>query len=490
MSDLSIPFNISLLELNKETISGLKPVRVLDIFDGSTKNYHEDGLYSVSIFGKIGDERRNRRFSYIDVKVEVLHPIIFRALNKLKNFYTEIITGKSYAVWNDELKDFEKASPMDGKTGYHFFMENWENIHFEERPSISREQYISLVTKYKSKAKTSKIIVMPAGLRDYEITGDGRESEDEINNFYKKLLSLSNSISEAAIKNNIELLNNIRTSIQITFNEIYDYIENMIQGKKKLMMGKWASRRIFNGTRNVITSMNITSEDLESKGNLGFNNTIVGLYQFLKAILPISRFNIKNCFLSKVFLAPNADVVLVNKQTLKREMVSIKPIYFDSWMTDEGLEKVITSFNEVSIRHKPLELSGYYMGLIYKGPDNTYKLMQDIDELPEGRLKEHVYPLTFCELLYLSVYKTAGKYPAFVTRYPITGKDSIYPSYVYLKPTVNSEVREELDDNWEIMSDENTAYQFPITGANFVEAMSPNPTRLKGLGADLKYLSP
>lgn len=486
MSDLNIPFNISLLQLTPESIVGLKPVSVLDIFDGSTKNFHESGLFSVSIFGKIGDERRNRRFSYINIKIDILHPVIFRALHKLKNFYTEIITGKSYAIWNDEIKDFEKSTPMDGKTGFQFFMENWENIHFEERPSIAREQNISLITKYKSRAKLNKIIVMPAGLRDFEITGDGRESEDEINNFYRKLLSLSNSISDAAIKNNIDLLNNIRTSIQITFNDIYDYIETMIEGKKKLMMGKWASRRIFNGTRNVITSMKIESANLDSKGNLGFNDTVVGLYQFVKATLPVSRFNIKNGFLSKVFLGANSEAALVNKTTLKKEFVKIKPIYYDAWMTDEGLEKVITSFSETSIRHKAIEISGYYLGLIYKGPDGTYKLMQDINELPEDRSKDDVYPLTFCELLYLSVYKTSGKYPAFVTRYPITGRDSIYPSYVYLKPTVNSEIRKELDDSWEIMDESNTAFQFPINGASFVESMSPNPTRLAGLGAD-KY---
>jgi hypothetical protein len=165
-------------------------------------------------------------------------------------------------------------------------------------------------------------------------------------------------------------------------------------------------------------------------------------------------------------------------------MVKVKPNYYDAWMTDEGLEKVMTSFKEVGVRHKPLEINGYYLGLIYKGKDNTYKIIQDINELPDNRSKEDVFPMTFCELIYLSVYKTAGKYPAFVTRYPITGKDSIYPSYVYLKPTVNCEIRKELDDNWEVMSEENTAFQFPITGDSFVESMSPSSTHLSGLGAD------
>jgi hypothetical protein len=484
MSNANIPFNINLLELTDDKLFGIRPVTSLDIFDGATKNFSDAGLYSVNIFGKVGDERRNRRFSYIDVKIKILHPIIFRALCKLKIFYSEIIMGKSYATWNEQIKDFEKSSPMDGQTGFHFFMTYWEKIEFENRPSISREQNITLINKFRSKSTLSKIIVMPAGLRDFEITGDGRQSEDEINDFYKKLLSLSNSISEAALNNNIELLNNIRISIQVTFNDIYNYIENMIQGKKKLLMGKWASRKVFNTTRNVITSVRVNSDELNSRGNVGTNDTIVGLYQFIKSTMPISRFNLKNGFLSKVFFSPNAEIALVNKETLKKEMVKVKPNYYDAWMTDEGLEKVMTSFKEVGVRHKPLEINGYYLGLIYKGKDNTYKIIQDINELPDNRSKEDVFPMTFCELIYLSVYKTAGKYPAFVTRYPITGKDSIYPSYVYLKPTVNCEIRKELDDNWEVMSEENTAFQFPITGDSFVESMSPSSTHLSGLGAD------
>lgn len=480
----SLPFNISLLNPTPELLKGLKPVTTLDRFDGATKTFHENGFFSVSIFGKTGDERRNRRFSYIDIKVKIFHPVILRALIQLKKFYGDIIASKDYAIWNDEIKDFEKSTPMEGSTGFNFFVSHWKDIEFESRPSVSREQNIILLKKYAEIAMLDKIIVIPAGLRDIELQGDGRVGEDEINEFYRKLLSLANSITDIAVNNNPEVLDRIRFSLQNTFSQLYDYLENMIQGKKKLMMGKWASRKIFNGTRNVITAMNTVSEELDSKGNMGFNDTIVGLYQFLKASLPISRFNIKNGFLSKVFTGPNSPVVLVNKKTLKKETVTLNHQYFDSWMTDEGLEKVITSFGEENIRHKVLEISGYYVGLIYKGPDNTFKLLQSIDELPDGRSKDDVYPLTFCELLYLSVYETSVDYPVFVTRYPITGFGSIYPSKVFLKPTVSVEVRKELDDNWEPKEDRYTAYQFPIRDASFINSMSPSSTKLALLGAD------
>ena len=91
-------------------------------------------------------------------------------------------------------------------------------------------------------------------------------------------------------------------------------------------------------------------------------------------------------------------------------------------------------------------------------------------------------PITFCELLYLSVYKQSHTYPAYFTRYPITGNGSIYPTYPYLKTTIRSEVRTELDDSWNKTTD--IAIQFPITNEMFVNSMSPHKIHLSKLGAD------
>ena len=71
---LDVPFNISLLELTPDKLRGLKPVTKLDIFEGGPPDFSEEGLFSTGIFGRVGDERRNYRFAYIDIKVPVLHP--------------------------------------------------------------------------------------------------------------------------------------------------------------------------------------------------------------------------------------------------------------------------------------------------------------------------------------------------------------------------------------------------------------------------------
>lgn len=485
MERQAIPFNISLLELTDAKIAHMRPVTSLDFLEGNSTAPHPNGLFSAEIFGKVGDEARMRRFSYINVKTSVFHPVVFRALLALKRLYGDIMAGTEYATWNPLQKDFERSDVVNGQTGYQFFVSHWKEIEFQETKSDQREQNILLINKYKHMAMTSRVVVLPAGMRDLEYGPDGRMREDEINTIYRSLIAKSNSITESVLRANPEMINTVRYSIQNTFNQLYDLLEAMVEGKRKLILGKWASRRIFDGTRNVITAMNTSSEMLGAKGNVGYNHSVTGLYQGLKAARPIAVFAIKNGFLQKAFPGPGVPAKLVNKKTLKAENCDLRPEYYDKWMTTEGIEKLLSAFSEDDVRHKPIEIDGHWLGLMYKGPDKTFRFCQSVDELPEGRDPKDLHPLTFCELLYLSTYRELDdKLPAFVTRYPITGMGSIVPSIMKLKTTIRHEVRRELGPDWNPLPEDYTAYEFPITGGEFVNSISPHTSKLARLGAD------
>lgn len=485
MGNLAVPFNIEILALTPDVVRNIKPVTSLEFFDASGRNFHEDGLFSTSIFGRRGEEIRDYRFSYIDIKADIFHPILFKSLLQLKSLYGEIMAGREFAYWDEDKKDFEKSTPLEGQTGYHFFMKYWDKIEFKQTESDMRDQYIKLIEKFASIATTRYIVVMPAGLRDLEFTDNNRIEENEINSLYRKLLSISNVISETAIKSNPEVINSARWSLQTTFNEIFDLIKRIIEGKKKMILGKWASRRIFNGTRNVITSMDTSVAVLGQKNAPNFNSTMVGLYQALKSILPVARYMIRTGFISSVFVSKDMPIRVVSKKTLKSVELSIKIDLFDRWTSDDGIDKIIEGFREEYLRHKPIEIQGHYLGLIYKGPDNTFKIIQDIDDVPDDRDKAHVYPLTYCELLYLSVYKKINTYPCYVTRYPVTGMGSIYPSFIYVRTTNTAEVRRELDDSWNPYPDDTyLAVEFPLTGAGFINSLIPHASRVGKLGAD------
>jgi hypothetical protein len=484
MQSPSLPFNLDLLNLADLDIRSLRPVKVLDIMDGFSKNFHPDGLFSTETFGMVGEEKRNRMFSYIDLNIQIFHPIIFKALYDLKSLYGDIMSSKAYAVFDTELKDFVKSDPVTGKTGFDFFVKHYKDIKFEDRPSPKREFNIKLVNKYITRSLIDKFVVMPAGMRDYTLDENSQPSEDEINGLYRKVLSLSGVIGTVDSKLNAEYFNNMRFQLQIACNEIFEYIKNLLEGKSKLVLGKWAGRKVFHSTRNVITSYVSKSTQLFGPKSVSTEQTVVGLYQFLRATLPLSIRNVRDGFMSKVFTGPNTPMILVDKKTLKKVTVTINGKEYDRWMTNEGLEKVFATYGQENLRHDYIEISGHYAGLIFKGKDNTYRFLQDIDELPERYSKEEVSPITLTELIMLSVYHGSEEIPCFATRYPITGYGSIYPSYVYLKSTVEADTRTLLDDNWE--PTDFVCAEFPIHGNGFYNSFSPAVKQLGRLGADKK----
>lgn len=482
MSTSLLPFNIGILTLKDTDLQGMRPVKVLDIFAGGSRDFHPDGLFSIQTFGKAGEEKRNRLFSYIDFKIKVFHPTLFKSIVDLKSLYSEIMSGKTYAVWDPKLKDFVKSTIVEGETGFSFFVKHFKEIVYEERDSAQRTFSIKLVETHKDAALFSKLVVMPAGLRDYTIDDNGKPSEDEINPLYRRVLGIAATLENVNLSSNESYLDTTRWNLQLAIQEIYDYIISLIEGKRKLMLGRFATRKIMDTTRNVITAAIPEVTELGGAKSVSCNETTVGLYQYLRCIMPLAVKLIRDEFSSKIFTGPNTPATLVDPKTLKKVMVDIDPDLYDEWMTYEGIEKVCARFKEEGLRHDILDYKGYYFGMVYKGPDMTFRFVQDVDELPEGRSKTDLYPITYGELLYISVYKQAMETYGFVTRYPISGLGSIFPSGIYLRSTVKSHVRKELDSNWEVMG--TIAQEYPIGGLPYFSSMSPPAAHIARLGAD------
>src|SRR5574343_226518 len=208
-----LPFNIYIKLVNDAAVATMRPVKSLDIWEGATNPFHEDGLFSVSTFGRVGDERRDRQFGFIPLKVTVFHPIIYNALCALKALYKGIMNSTAYAVWDDELKDFVPATEITGETVFPFFTKHWSKIDHRQPKSPVRQPRIEVVNKYIKEALTDKILVIPAGLRDLDIGEDGRHRQDPINDLYRKVISTNNLISSTYYNNNDSSLDGSRRSI-------------------------------------------------------------------------------------------------------------------------------------------------------------------------------------------------------------------------------------------------------------------------------------
>ena len=477
-----LPFNIDLLLPTKKDLTTLKQITALDIFDGQSRNFHSSGLFSVDIFGQVGTEIRNHTYAYIDLKLEILHPILHKAICDLKAFYGEILASRSYATYNATINDFELSDAVNGQTGYSFFIKHLPTLVFEPRPSQKREFNIKLMTKYIAQPCYSKLIVMPAGIRDYEIDDNGKPSEDDINKLYRQVFAVCNIIDEHMLRDNIAYFDISRYNLQLRINALYEYIKAILEGKNKLIQGKWAKRAIFNGTRNVITSHVPTIVGLKDPRIVSCNQTVIGLYQFINSIKPLAVNLIRNRFLNDIFIGPNSPAMLVNSKTLHKEAVNIDHSYYDDWMLFAGIEKQLDKYSQENIRHDPVMVGDYYIGLMYLGPDKTFRFMHDIDELPKDRSAKDVHPITTTELLYLSIYDIANNTPGLMTRYPISGLGGLQPTYAYLATTLKSEIRIELDEQWQLT--DHIAIEYPVIGSGFFGTLAPHISRLERYSAD------
>ena len=375
------PFNIKLLKLDAGQLRLLQPIRTLDRFEGGTSNFHDEGLFSTEIFGRVGDQRRDTTFAYIPLKTSILHPVIYQRLERLRRLYIGILSGKEFAKWDPEQKDFVPSDELEGETGYQFFMSHWHELDPPKGDSDIRRQRLVLIDKFRDEAVIDNVLVMPAGLRDAEIDNLGRTREDEINEHYLRLIGISNTIAKSS-RGDSEVLNNARFAQQQAFNKVYETIEGMLSGKKGFLQEKWGSRRIMDGTRNVISSMDISAPDLEAENYPGPDDTVLGLWQVSRGAMPVTIARLRQNILDSVFGDVEGNVRLIDTDTLKSEFVQVSPQTYDRWTTTEGLEKVIGMQKMVGMRAKPVMVEDRYLMLVYKPKDRkVFRLLQDIDDL-------------------------------------------------------------------------------------------------------------
>lgn len=506
MNRLEMPANLELMDTNSPNILKFSQITSLDTFDGlHSNNFHPQGLYSAEIFGRVGSPERDTRFATIATKLPLIHPFIFKKICKLRGLYGEIISGKGYAVWNAKEKDFEPSDIISGQTGFYFFMSYLNKIEFKVTDSEKRKQSVALINKA-IKDKTiyvTHVPVIPAGLRDAYIESDGRVTEDDINPFYRAILSATNALPERLSKlsiqealkgegsTDISIYNTTRVSMQNALNNLFDYLWNLYSGKGGFAQRRYYSRGVFNGTRNVVSAMNSAVEELGLPHSPKSNNTVVGLFQCMKMLLPVAQHLILNGLASQVFSA-DGRAYLVNAKTLKNELVTVDRKTYDYFNTPDGVLKSINAFFNRDRRVKPVVVKeGYYMGLVYRGEykgKKVFKFLRDIDELPEKFDVKDVHPITWVEYFYIQGYDKWNLFPMMNTRYPVAGLGSTYMSNVYVKTTVVGEQRWELNDTWDGYAERGEikyAYEYPdFTSTGFVETASFATGRLAGLAAD------
>ena len=125
-------FNIDILVLKEENLAQLGEVTTGSIFEPSSNVFNKKGLFSLETFGQLGTSDRMERYGYINLRVPVLHPLVYKQLTDLKGLYKEIMAGNKRVKWDNTIKDFVLAKEGQGETGYTYFLKYVDKIKWSE----------------------------------------------------------------------------------------------------------------------------------------------------------------------------------------------------------------------------------------------------------------------------------------------------------------------------------------------------------------------
>lgn len=482
-------FNLDVLIPDANQMKLLGEVTSLDIFESNTEIFHKDGLFSTEIFGNVATVDRIRRMGYIDLKLPILHPYGYKKMIGLNSEYLDIITSKVKVSYNPDIGTFEYDT--NGSTGFDYFLKYLPYLNHDlkikdgkEVPSGKtkrRDMEKQLVQRIcQPEYMLKHWLVIPAGLRDYFVNAQGKATQDEINGLYRKLISTVNMIRNLNIKEqDYYIYDQTRLKIQLITVEIFDYIFNLLSDKGGFVQGKWASRAIANGTRNVITANPTTVTSLNSKNKITFNHTKVGLYQYLNATAPLAMHHIHSKFILGCLNPFSNQATVIDPKTLDTGVVTVSTKEKDQWLTRDGLNEIFSKFKQDAIKNDYAMIGnhGYVAMVEDKGKELT--VIKDTRNMPPGVDKSKLRPLTYGELLYIAVAETTSKVKAVVTRYPVTGLGSIYPSRCYLVSTTRTrDVKVHMDGKTYELP------EYPIFGEKYYQSLSPSSVMLQGLGAD------
>lgn len=466
--------NFDIITPNKNVVELIGQVSKLNIFEFSgSQEFEPEGLFSTKIFGPIGSNTRNETFGYIDLGVKILHPMVYENLLGMGSLYSSIILGKTKAIFRDN--DFVESE--EGRTGIYFFMQHIEKLNLEYNDSDQRKNKVDIIKKYGNKnCMTNYILMLPAGLRDYTIKENGTPSEDDINNMYRTLISISNTVKNINVSLDDEmsdLYNSIIIGLHENFLKIYNYIKDILDGKTGLIQSKWTKRSVKYGTRNVITPSTNLVKDLRSSNFIKPSDTVIGLHQYVAAISPIFKRGLVN-IVSEVFDSEASKAYLYDSKTLKPILRDLSPKDKKDWVSYEGIENLMDKFGQDDYKYLPVKINGYYLGLVRDDGKNVTLYFNE-----EVELDKNVRPITYLELFYLVVYDDRNKYPGMITRFPVDSMRSSYLTTFYLKTTV-----EDREVKYKHGHIEKTVYNYPIMDQKPFNSLSPHFTRIEGLGAD------
>lgn len=498
---MSLPINIDLLDPEqfiKER--NIQEVTSNLITEPSSDRLHPEGLYSEEIFGPVTSSERMILFGFINLNTELFHPKIYRLFLKLRRFFVSIMEGEVYAIWDEKAKQFVKASEDDenADTGFAFFMKHIPDHEFEETESIPAQNRIKVFNKYRNNLTIRKHLVIPAGLRDYEVESAGKGSSEEINKHYNALLNYSRAVTSS--QGNDPMYDSIRMAMQKKVYQIFEYLENIMAGpkggKRGFLQDKYGKRNLALGARNVISAAQFSGSDPGDERFHDVDNTKVPLVVVNSTFQPLIVYYLRHLFLNYVITSQQEQASVINPDTYKVEFQEIDDNQKNLYTTSDGADRLVNLFKNVHFRNKPAGILNknnklFYLALVYDD-GNIVTTVQNINEFKEAYQSvfnsepdmNNLRPMTYVEMFYISaIFATKGKFMT-IKRDPSIDLGNVYVSKVYVMTTQKSR-KIKFYQLTEGEQEEPAIFpEYPIPGEDYIDSTILHPSRLSGLDGD------
>jgi len=469
---------IGLIFPNKKYVRYMRDVTRTTLFINTGREIDPEGLYSQEIFGTVGSSERMSTVAYTDLYANLLHPRLYEYITKLSSLYKTIMAGTGYAKFDTELLDFVPSDVINGDTGYDFFMSHIHEIKFKETKSKKRQNKIDVLYKHIKTGEftNSKLLILPAGLRDFIVEKSGTIKEDEINDLYRDIINAARLMSNFS---NVDGAGSFKFKLQEKINNLYKHVLTLLDGKKKLIQGEWASRAVEFRARTVA----VGTEDIINNLDDDYSTVDMakaGLALYVKSIDPIAKYHLNEIFLKHVFGDVGDRAILLDPKTLDPLQVDLPSVVIDKWRTNDGLDHIMSSLLDNDIKNEPVRIGEYFLFSLVDKKDTIIKY-DDQFAIPDED-KPFRRPITYGELFYLAIQPVIRKLPGFITRYPTTAQGSIVPVKVDVFTTTYTREVELITKGF--VNESIKIKDYPVTDTPWVNGLKAPYVRTEGLGLD------
>ncbi len=465
---------LDILNINKyikDAVIG--EVSSMNIYNPDGVSFNDTGLGSVTIFGDPTRPERKFRMGYINLNDIFIHPFVFTVISRLRRDIIELSEGRTqFKVENKKLIKLkpDETYPKSG-TGVKWLYSMWDEIDWspvQGGAKGSNDQREFLVSLKKEEVFIDKWMVLPAFFRDIDIQSN---KKNEFNTMYLRMLGLASSIKETKnIFYNDMMVTKAHIDMQRLLLEIMNFFTSMIGGNKgfihKHIMGK---SQDFSA-RLVISAPNYNSNTAETV-EVDFHTSAIPLSTVISIFAPFIKFGVKRYVLNKINSSEFIMTENENGQFVSKKLAE----HWGNVLQEENLSRLIKLYTE-SPDHRldlfEVELEDGSMTPIYYTDD---------------RLPKKSKPINLTELFYIVACDTVQDKHIYITRYPITDYNSIYPSKISIIPsnkyrTVvidNKNLYKHFPDFSDIVDEKNIDYN-----TLFTDTLRIFPTYAAALGAD------